>query len=164
MITIPKPCHENWNEMSPKEKGRLCDKCCKVVIDFTKKTASQIVEILQAKPEQKVCGRFRSDQIAVAVPVATSRIPRTRLFLAAVYFVFGGLLFSSCHTTKQPEVMGKIQAPHSFTNGFTNPDTAVKDSLVKKGKKGNCTTEIMEEPNYHIMGDIAFDPADTIPK
>ena len=160
MISIRKPCHENWNEMTPKEKGRLCDKCCKVVVDFTKKTTSQIVEFLETRSAEKVCGRFRAEQ--VKVPVSSGRIPRTKVFLAALYFVFGGLLFSSCNTSNKPEIMGKIAVEKSHQNSFSAPDTAVKDSIVKKGKKANVCPVKIEEPEHFIMGDVAWDPADTI--
>ena len=33
---IPNPCHEDWNKMTPEDKGRHCSVCDKVVIDFTK--------------------------------------------------------------------------------------------------------------------------------
>ncbi|WP_309608991.1 hypothetical protein [Flavobacterium sp.] len=36
MITIPNPCTENWNKMSKTEKGRFCNSCNKLVIDFSK--------------------------------------------------------------------------------------------------------------------------------
>lgn len=159
MISIRKPCHENWNEMSPNEKGRLCDKCCKVVVDFTKKTTSQIVEFLEARSSEKVCGRFRAEQ--VAVPVSSGKLPRTKVFLAALYFVFGGLLFSSCNTSHKPEIMGKVAVEQSYNNSFSAPDTAVKDSVVKKGKKGKVCPK-PEEPERFLMGDVAWDPADTI--
>lgn len=103
MIVVEKPCSENWNEMTPKERGRFCDKCCKVVVDFTKKTKEQIIAFLQMKKTEgeRVCGRFRTAQITVPVKTV-SRFSRRNIFLAALYFVFGSVLFTSCHTQGEP--------------------------------------------------------------
>jgi hypothetical protein len=60
-ISIPQPCHENWNEMLPAEKGRFCHSCQKSVTDFTKLSDEEILKILQ-KPNQ--CGRFSTNQLA----------------------------------------------------------------------------------------------------
>lgn len=60
-ILIPKPCHENWLEMTAAEKGRFCSNCQKTVIDFTK---SSDREIITAYNENKtLCGRFNNFQI-----------------------------------------------------------------------------------------------------
>jgi hypothetical protein len=60
-ISIPKPCHENWLEMSVTEKGRFCSNCKKDVIDFTN---SSDKEILYAyNKSKKLCGQFRVSQL-----------------------------------------------------------------------------------------------------
>lgn len=59
-ISIPQPCHENWNEMLPVEKGRFCQSCQKCVIDFTKLPDDEILKILKM-PNQ--CGRFSTNQL-----------------------------------------------------------------------------------------------------
>lgn len=39
---IPKPCHEDWDQMSPTEKGAFCGSCKKEVLDFTDSSNSDI--------------------------------------------------------------------------------------------------------------------------
>ncbi len=61
-IYIPKPCHENWNKMTPEEKGRHCAVCSKVVTDFTKMKTEEIITTLQGSSEE-VCGHINIDQL-----------------------------------------------------------------------------------------------------
>jgi len=61
-ISIPKPCHENWQEMTATERGAFCKSCQKEVIDFTKKTDDETYRIL-ATSDDSLCGRYRIDQL-----------------------------------------------------------------------------------------------------
>lgn len=60
-ISIPEPCHENWLEMSPTEKGKFCSACQKNVIDFTKSSDSEI--LVTYNENENLCGRFRISQL-----------------------------------------------------------------------------------------------------
>ncbi len=157
-VSIRKPCTEDWNKMTAAEQGRNCAVCCKTVVDFTNKTDSQVVDYLKANSAQRVCGRFKSGQVNVPQRPPVSRY---RLFVAAALFVFGGFLFTSCGGTREHEVMGDI----AYT-----PDTVQtavhmhRDSLIPgaKAKKEKCVKpDVIEDPDY-FMGDVAYDPADTL--
>ena len=60
-IYIPESCHENWESMTPEEKGRFCGSCKKTVFDFTKATDKEIIEHLNK--EKNTCGRFLNTQL-----------------------------------------------------------------------------------------------------
>jgi hypothetical protein len=45
-VTIPNPCHENWELMTPQEQGRHCKVCNKVVTDFTTMSNEEIIRYL----------------------------------------------------------------------------------------------------------------------
>ena len=60
-ISIPEPCHQSWNEMTPQGQGRHCQQCSKVVTDFTAMTNSQIIDYFSTYGN--VCGRFGAGQL-----------------------------------------------------------------------------------------------------
>ena len=60
-LTIPEPCHEDWNKMTPVQKGRFCSSCEKNVFDFTRSTDLQIIETYNKN--NSICGRFLPTQL-----------------------------------------------------------------------------------------------------
>lgn len=109
-ISIPKPCHEDWEAMIPNEQGRHCNACVKTVIDFTSMSDEEVKHFLLHKKEESVCGRFRTQQlhrITIELPGNIFHIPLPfwKKFLAACLLVFSTTLFS-CNTTVngKPEI------------------------------------------------------------
>lgn len=60
-ISIPKPCSESWQNMTPTQKGAFCALCSKEVVDFTQMTKQEIVGYLATN--KKACGRFETVQL-----------------------------------------------------------------------------------------------------
>ncbi|MEL6811328.1 MAG: carboxypeptidase-like regulatory domain-containing protein [Bacteroidota bacterium] len=60
-ISIPEPCHEDWNKMTPTEKGKFCKVCTKEVFDFTKSTDEELIKKLDSGAS--LCGRFKKSQL-----------------------------------------------------------------------------------------------------
>lgn len=102
IIQIPKPCHEDWNLMTPNEQGRHCGQCAKTVVDFTGWEPAEMIFYL--KMNAGACGRFRTDQLDVALPSPedfVQEIVRTPFSfmkrVAAIFlFVFGLMAGMSC--------------------------------------------------------------------
>ncbi|PSL35921.1 carboxypeptidase-like regulatory domain-containing protein [Chitinophaga ginsengisoli] len=76
IISIPTPCHESWNEMSPVDKGRFCQSCQKTVTDFSGMSDQQIISLLKNR-QGEVCGRFHTEQLnrELRLPAYTKKHP-----------------------------------------------------------------------------------------
>jgi hypothetical protein len=105
-ISIPKPCHEDWNKMTPNDKGAFCGKCAKTVIDFTKKTNEEIRDFLTEHNGKKTCGKFLNNQVekpikSINLFISLHLIPRrlsfNKIFAVALFISFRTTLFS-CST------------------------------------------------------------------
>lgn len=144
------PCPKDYNAMTPAENGRFCGQCCKVVVDFTKKTAEEIFEYL--KENSGTCGRFLHSQLQpVRIPAGQPRkfSGRFRRFSTALYFVFGSLLFTqtACggeidyHDRYSDSVDRANAAAQSVATGaaadsmFMADSIAKADSVAKNGGK-----------------------------
>lgn len=62
-LSIPEPCHENWQNMTPTEQGRFCNACAKEVIDFSTMTDIQVLNYFNNFSQDKVCGRALPEQL-----------------------------------------------------------------------------------------------------
>lgn len=98
-ISIPKPCHENWDQMTPDETGRFCNSCAKSVVDFTNMKAREIQDYFIQNQGQKVCGRFKNEQldtIIIEIPqnVLFSQAQFHKMFMLALLICMGTTLFS----------------------------------------------------------------------
>jgi len=98
-ITIPEPCHENWDKMTPNENGRFCASCSKTVIDFSKMLPEEIQHFFIQNRNEKICGRFKKSQletITIQIPsrVLYSQTHYHKMFLLALFVAMGTTLFS----------------------------------------------------------------------
>ena len=61
-ISIPKPCHEDWNAMRSEGAGRHCATCSYVVEDLSCRTDVELLHRAQHGTLPK-CGRFNAGQL-----------------------------------------------------------------------------------------------------
>jgi hypothetical protein len=95
-ITIPEPCSENWNGMTPTQKGAFCASCKKEVIDFRAHSQMELARKLELSAKSGdghgLCGRFRPDQLDTPLP----SLNRSQWRWRAVAAGFTALLLGSC--------------------------------------------------------------------
>ena len=181
-ISIPKPCHEDWNKFTPDEKGAFCKVCSKSVHDFTKKTVKEIQTVLveEMSAGNKVCGRFNEDQLAHDTPTLKGEMPkldpyalnfqRLKKFALALFLVFGGFLFNSTKSTAQKIIMGKMAMPqyNEHVRGEIviakdpEPQTQgeIKVAAVKtdSAKTTQPNTKVYPKCGLMLKGDVMVEP------
>ena len=85
-ITIPEPCHEDWNVMTPTDQGRFCQTCSKEVIDFTTRSNEEVIKHLLKTPSG--CARFLPQQLNTSIaPISTVKRKWRLLPLAGALFL-----------------------------------------------------------------------------
>src|SRR5882757_4871714 len=126
-LTIPKPCHNSWQDMTPNEKGRHCAACNKTVTDFTQLSDTEITNYFIQHKDEGTCGRFykkQLDRITVHIPtyVLQKRLPAWKRFLVVLLLCFGSTMFAV-----------EVKAGNIF-NTYTEK-TVKKDKKIKKKKR-----------------------------
>jgi hypothetical protein len=107
-------CSENWDKMSPTEKGKFCEVCTKEVIDFTVLTKSEIVAVFKRNNYQALCARAYSTQLNTiyfedSLENVSWNLPFWQKFLLVLLVCFGpeflnvNLVFAQDSTVVQTE-------------------------------------------------------------
>ncbi len=109
-IVIDNPCHENWDAMTPNEKGAFCLSCQKTVIDFSVKTVEEIKKFFVELPQtENVCGRFKEEQLEeISFEHFFKQFKGWKYFQKAAliaFFIFGFSLFGNAQNNNHHPVM-----------------------------------------------------------
>jgi len=62
ILKIDNPCQQDWSSMTKKDTGKFCSLCSKTVVDFTKLSDSEIIQVVE-KTSGKLCGRLSKAQL-----------------------------------------------------------------------------------------------------
>ncbi len=124
-LSIPKPCHQDWNSMQKMQTGNYCSNCQKIVTDFTKQSDEDIQLFFRQNLNKSVCGRFRTEQleritITIQQYVFHKPIAFWKKFLLLFLICFGTDLF-------------RIEVISGNTNGLFAQ--TVQPQILKKAKK-----------------------------
>jgi hypothetical protein len=168
-IEVQEPCHENWNQMSPQEKGRHCDKCCKTVFDFTEMPTDIVLKYIAERKNENICGRFRSEQVVVPpqLQVTKSVSDRVKRFLAALVIVFGGALFTGCENTTTGKLanvdstiqpMGTVAVLDTVKPEAKDTVPPKKDTVIHNEVKGKVKCVAPKNDEQMIQGGAVYIP------
>lgn len=135
-IHIPKPCHENWNNMTPDGQGRFCSSCQKVVVDFSVMSDKELLNHLSKLAGQYTCGHFSVHQLNTEIKTAGSK---RRISWAYVWNVLLASLLatetyaqSESPIKKKPEV--HLPNPYEAMGDYeVEPRDSVPDNKIIHG-------------------------------
>ncbi|MCA6068111.1 hypothetical protein JI747_013025 [Chryseobacterium sp. RG1] len=140
-ITIPAPCHENWDSMTSHEKGRFCEVCTKTVKDFTKCSDEELYHEIQSDPH--TCGNFRANQLNRNIALSVVG----KIALGLVVSV-GASITVNGQKLKTEEDIKKIDFKQGFV-GFRK----VNDTIGRSNWLGTPSKEDIESTQPKIFLD-----------
>jgi len=139
-ISIPEPCHENWDNMSPNQKGRHCSVCKKTVVDFTSKTDESIVKYFLE--HNNTCGRFKNNQLNR--PVVLSRKSKNNYWS----FLASGLLgFLSLIPQETKAQNNTTQTPIKTVQTDTIKTISVKGKVAHSILRAKTISGVIADEN-----------------
>jgi len=160
-LSIPSPCHEDWDKMTPCEQGRHCTHCSKTVIDFTAWSDTALYAFFTKKQEH-VCGRFLSTQLNRPIHIPPQ--PHSRLYRMVIAM---GLTLIFAQTkdaygqvgaplVKTEAVLGRVKSGVGYIRGMVLDekkapvwDVEVKvyqDGVLKGNAKSSLNGDYMIKP------------------
>lgn len=127
-ISVPKPCHEDWNQMTPDETGRFCNNCVKSVVDFTNMETPEIQEYFIKNQGKSVCGRFKTEQldsIIIQIPreVLFSQVQFHKIFMLALLISMGTTLLSCQNNEGGKQKIDSVEVVDSVSQTETKKDS-----------------------------------------
>lgn len=161
-ISIPKPCHENWESMTPEDKGRFCSVCTKTVFDFTKASDKEIIEHLNK--DATTCGRFYNNQLNRNLVVLKQKSSYWSIATATIisFLGFGNeVAYSQVKQDtiqtepKEDLILGKVLIPQKrIITGVVSDDLGPVEgaNVVVKNSGKSTTTDF--DGNFSIEAEI----------
>lgn len=158
---IQTPCTEDWNGMTPSEKGAFCQKCAKHVLDFSTKSVHEIKSTLLELSDQSLCVRMttsQEDQLNAEFKAWLSykKSNPQHLFITALLIVFGLSLFS-CEDEKDQRSIESVRqiAYHIAADQTTKMDHTVNTSMF-------ITPEILDQEENNAMDSVLVDETEIV--
>lgn len=147
-VLVPHPCHEDWNTMTPDNRGRFCGSCSKSVVDFTAMTRTEFQDFISVHRDEQVCGRFHSLQIDHSRSRREQLFVKTRQWVeqhtvkrwtraALMMAISWGMLLTGC--SRSHVAGGLVVVPTSAS--LPDTSTTGQSQHFEEDKSGSCATD-----------------------
>ena len=152
-LTIPIPCHEDWDAMTPVDKGKFCGSCQKHVVDFSNMSDRQVAEFFKKPSSGSVCGRFMNDQLDRSIDIPGKRIPWVKYFFQIALPAFLLTLKSSAQKSQGKIKINAVVAKNKPVIGdtLTLPEIVIT-SVNSQQMKGKIVPNISNLLSSRILG------------
>lgn len=129
-ISIPEPCGESWQKMTPVSGGRHCDVCEKCIVDFTQSSDKEIWKAYQKKGQ--ICGQFRPDQLNRLISQPKEK--RVPMGIAAA-----AVLSMSTPTMAQTSAPAMVEIPSNYEQQVNlYPQEVILKGRVDENRTGEA--------------------------
>ncbi len=137
LLHIHEPCSEDWDGMTPNEKGRFCNNCQKTVFDFTTATDNDIIKHIEKMKGNMFCGQFEEGQLNRWMEKSNLQKSNPALYK----YLFSFLLL----TAGQQAMAQKVEAKQENVTLTNKADSGAMLSHLKSETPGICIEKVTEE-------------------
>ncbi|WP_184550257.1 carboxypeptidase-like regulatory domain-containing protein [Mucilaginibacter sp. FT3.2] len=148
-ISIPKPCQQLWQQMTPAEQGKHCAQCYKTVTDFTLMTNNEVMAYLSNT--NNICGRFGKQQLNnLNTQFCNNNLPVTGGWkgLALLMSLTGIILSFKAVAQNKPVITEQAPKDQSSPRNFVLGKVRMPDSIGSR----LITGRICDESNQALPG------------
>lgn len=172
-LPVAKPCHEDWDAMDPRERGKFCQRCNKDVHDISSMTEDEAHEFLRERAGTRVCVNYRHDDdgrihfrtparaaLATAALAATALAactphdpPKTQTTVETSDLVMGQMPIAQVPDQPPPPPAPIVHV----TKGDVMPEPPPPTRMVK-GEMAVVNEPCDPEPKTATKGDVPVPP------
>ena len=147
-LSIPEPCHENWNNMTPTEKGKHCMVCEKEVYDMTGISENEIAEKIVQLESKNVCARIPNAYLDKKIQLHTAAIGKYGKMGAAGAFITA-VAFTPMLSIQKADL---LEEENNNTIQISNPSVQLNGTVVnEKGEIISGVSVIIEQNNHRAF-------------
>ena len=137
-LKLNKACSEQWENMTPNEKGSFCDVCSKNVIDFTQLSTREISEKIK-NSKGEICARLTQKQLATPLidleVQKTYKLPYSNIAASVLLASTLAVSTTSCTQnekapTEYVETASNLSSKSNIKRNKTKPTPTASDSFV----------------------------------